>query len=58
VVLVVPDGKSQPAAAAPFALRLADRRVRHGVTDRRGAIFEAEAPGGPLSLEVPAALSR
>ncbi|MCS6899798.1 MAG: HEAT repeat domain-containing protein [Myxococcales bacterium] len=58
VVLVVPDGKSTPAPEAPFALRFADRWVRHGVTDRRGAIFEAEAPPGPLSLEVPAMLIR
>lgn len=58
VVLVVPDGKSVAAAEAPFALRLADQRVRHGVTDRRGVVFEGRAPAGLLRLEVPAVLSR
>jgi hypothetical protein len=53
-VLVVPDGASRPAPEAPFALRLADGRVRHGLTDRRGAAFERRAPRGPLALDVPA----
>ncbi|HEU4535525.1 MAG TPA: hypothetical protein VFS00_15460, partial [Polyangiaceae bacterium] len=53
-VLVVPDGQSRPAPAAPFALRLADGRTRHGLTDRRGAVFERRAPRGPVALGVPA----
>lgn len=57
-ILVVPDGKSQPAPETPFALRLADRRIRHGLTDRRGAVHEAQAPAGPLSLEVAAPFVR
>lgn len=57
VVLIVPDGSSQPVPGAPFALRMVDQRVRHGFADRRGAVFERFAPVGTLRLEVPAALS-
>lgn len=53
-VLVVPDGSSRPLPEAPFALRLADGRTRHGLTDRRGAVFERRAPRGTVSLGVPA----
>jgi HEAT repeat protein len=53
-VLVVPDGSSRPLPEAPFALRLADGRIRHGLTDRRGAAFERRAPRGVVSLGVPA----
>ncbi|MCU0684286.1 MAG: HEAT repeat domain-containing protein [Polyangiaceae bacterium] len=53
-VLVVPDGASRPLPEAPFALRLADGRTRHGLTDRRGAVFERRAPRGPVALGVPA----
>ncbi len=53
-VLVVPDGASRPQPEAPFALRLADGRVRHGLTDRRGAVFERHAPRGTITLGVAA----
>lgn len=54
VVFVVPDGRTTPVARAPFALILADGRMRMGLADRRGAVFEGAAPGGEMSLAVPA----
>lgn len=57
LVYVVPDGRAEPVARAPFALVLADGAMRLGVADRRGAMFEASAPAGTLELAVPAALA-
>jgi hypothetical protein len=37
---------------------LADGTMRLGVVDRRGALFEKGAPGGKITLAVPAALVR
>jgi hypothetical protein len=52
VVFVVPTGAGEPKAGAPFALRFADGTVRFGLADRRGAVVERFAPGGPLELGV------
>jgi HEAT repeat protein len=57
MVFVVPDGKTSPAARAPYALVLPDGSMRLGVADRRGAVFERGAPGGRIELAVPAALA-
>ncbi len=57
-VYVVPAAEAGPVARAPFALVLADGLMRLGVSDRRGLVFEAAAPRGKLSLEVPAPLDR
>jgi hypothetical protein len=51
-------GVSEPLPRAPFALLLADGTLRMGNADRRGAVFEAAAPAGVVSLLVPAALVR
>jgi cellulose synthase operon protein C len=56
LVFVIPDGQSRPVARAPFALVLADGLMRFGLADRRGAVFEAAAPHGEVSLAVPATL--
>ncbi len=57
-VFVVPFGETAPIARASFALARADGLLRLGVADRRGALFEAKAPRGPLALAVPAPLVR
>ncbi len=57
-VYVVPMGSSEPAPRAPFALVLADGLMRLGLTDRRGEVFEIDAPRGYVSLAVPAPLAR
>jgi hypothetical protein len=57
LVMVVPDGRAAPLPSAPFALKRADGLIRSGLADRRGAVFERAAPGGPLSLVVPGALA-
>jgi HEAT repeat protein len=57
-VLVVPDGGGQPLARAPFALVRADGLLRLGLADRRGEVFERDAPRGPVRLAVPAPLAR
>jgi HEAT repeat protein len=53
-VLVVPTGETTPTARAPFALVRADGFIRSGTSDRRGAVWEAAAPRGPLRLTLPA----
>jgi HEAT repeat protein len=53
-VLVVPTGETSPAAQVPFALVRADGLIRCGTSDRRGAVWETSAPGGPLRLTLPA----
>ena len=58
VVYVVPVGESSPVARTPFALVLADGLMRLGIADRRGAVFEKDAPSGEVSLAVPAPLAR
>ncbi len=57
-VYVVPTGESAPAPRVPFALVRADGLVRLGLTDRRGAVFEHDAPRGFVSLGIPAPLAR
>jgi len=57
-VFVVPDGRSAPLPRAPFALVRADGLMRLGTADRRGQLFEAAAPSGPIRLAVPAPLAR
>jgi HEAT repeat protein len=57
-VYVVPVGETEPVPRAPFALLLPDGSIRMGNADRRGALFEAAAPAGAVSLLVPAALVR
>ncbi|HTV26041.1 MAG TPA: HEAT repeat domain-containing protein, partial [Polyangiaceae bacterium] len=52
-VLVVNTGETEPAARAPFALVRADGFIRSGMSDRRGAVWEASAPRGPLRLTLP-----
>jgi HEAT repeat protein len=53
-ILVVPTGESSPTARAPFALVRADGSIRSGTSDRRGSVWEASAPRGPLRLTLPA----
>jgi HEAT repeat protein len=57
-IYVVPVGESAPLSRAPFALVRADGLMRLGVADRRGEIFERDAPSGEISLAVPAPLAR
>jgi HEAT repeat protein len=57
-IYVVPIGESAPVSRAPFALVRADGLMRLGVADRRGQVFEHDAPSGELSLTVPAPLVR
>ncbi|MDX2054372.1 MAG: HEAT repeat domain-containing protein [Polyangiaceae bacterium] len=56
-VLVVPVGRSQPEPEAAFALRLPGGLVHTGVADRRGGVFEVDAPLGDVALLVPAHLA-
>ena len=53
-VYVVPLGETSPAARAPFALVRSDGVVRLGMSDRRGVVFERDAPRGRVSLGIPA----
>lgn len=57
-VFVVPLGQSKPAARAPFTLIRADGLLRMGLSDRRGAVYEFEAPRGVVELGVPVALAK
>ena len=57
-VFVVPDGKDDPVAGAPFTLVLPDGLFRMGIADRRGAVLETEIPDGTVELGVPAALAQ
>lgn len=57
-VYVVPDGRQQAMARAPFTLVRADGLLRLGLADRRGELFERGAPRGVIRLGVPAALAR
>lgn len=52
-VLVVNTGETEPAPLSPFALVRADGFIRSGSADRRGAVWEASAPRGPLRLTLP-----
>jgi hypothetical protein len=52
-VLVVNTGETTPAPRAPFALVRADGFIRSGMSDRRGAVWEASAPRGPVRLTLP-----
>lgn len=53
-VLVVGTGETVPSPQAPFSLVRADGLIRSGQCDRRGSVWEATAPRGPLRLTVPA----
>jgi HEAT repeat protein len=53
-ILVVATGETVPAPQAPFSLVHADGLIRSGQCDRRGSVWEATAPRGPLRLTVPA----
>ncbi|MEP7050613.1 MAG: HEAT repeat domain-containing protein [Pseudomonadota bacterium] len=55
IVVVIPPGDDLPRPGQPFALLRADGLVRLGISDRRGQLFEAQAPHGSLSLLEPAA---
>jgi HEAT repeat protein len=57
-IYVFGEGDPQPTPAAPFALLLADGAIHVGTADRRGAVFEAAAPEGEMSLRRPSALAR
>lgn len=52
-VLVVNTGETSPVPRAPFALVRADGFIRSGMSDRRGAVWEASAPRGSLRLTLP-----
>jgi HEAT repeat protein len=54
LVFVVPVGEAVPTPRAAFALQRPDGLVRHGVADRRGAVYEVGLPDGELELNVPA----
>lgn len=58
MVYVVPVGESAPVPRAPFALLRADGLMRLGLADRRGEVFEHDAPAGEVSLAVPAPLAK
>lgn len=53
-VLVVPVGDAAPAPRTPFSIVRADGFVRSGTSDRRGSVWLASAPRGPLRLTLPA----
>jgi cellulose synthase operon protein C len=56
VVYVVPLGEASPVPRAPFALVRSDGIIRLGLADRRGVVFEHDAPRGRVALGVPASL--
>ncbi|MBK7581779.1 MAG: HEAT repeat domain-containing protein [Myxococcales bacterium] len=58
LVYIVPMGESAPVPRTPFALVRADGLMRLGLADRRGQVFEHDAPTGEVSLAVPAPLAR
>jgi HEAT repeat protein len=53
LIYVVPDGFDVPRPDAAYALRFANGLVRAGTTDRRGAVFEPNAPEGDVALRRP-----
>ena len=56
-VLVVASGAAAPSAGVPFGLLRSDGLIRSGISDRRGAVWEARAPRGALRLTVPVVFS-
>jgi len=55
VSVVVTDRETEQARPeVPYALRRADGLLRHGVSDRRGTLFEPFAPTGAVALAPPA----
>jgi len=52
-VYVEAGTRAEPRPLAPFVVELADGLLRAGVTDRRGAFFDARAPEGDLTLHLP-----
>ncbi len=55
VVFVLSDVGVDAVPHAAFALSLSNGMIRVGLADRRGALFEPEAPRGPLALRRPSA---
>jgi HEAT repeat protein len=49
-VYVVPNAERGPSPRTHYALSFADGFTRSGQADRRGAVFEAQAPSGPVEL--------
>jgi HEAT repeat protein len=49
-VYVVPNAEHGPAPRTHYALAFADGFTRSGQADRRGAVYEAQAPSGPVEL--------
>jgi hypothetical protein len=47
---VATEGTTEPRPGSPFVAEFADGILRAGLTDRRGAAFEAAAPQGEVSL--------
>ena len=58
VLYVVPDTRATPVARAPFTLVRPDGLLRMGVADRRGEVYERDAPRGTVRLGVPPSLAR
>jgi HEAT repeat protein len=57
LVFIVPVAEAAPVGGAPFALVRPDGLVRHGTSDRRGAVAEAFVPDGLVELAVPTAIA-
>ncbi|MEO7110699.1 MAG: HEAT repeat domain-containing protein [Polyangiaceae bacterium] len=49
-VYVVPSAEHAPAARTNYALSFGDGFTRCGTADRRGAVYEAQAPSGTIEL--------
>ncbi len=56
-VQIIPVGSGKPEPEAPFAVNFSNGLVRAGIADRKGAVFEAQAVPGQVSLLVPAHLA-
>ena len=50
LVYIVPDGARAPRPQAPYCMALADATLRLGSADRRGALFDPDAPQGDVAL--------
>jgi HEAT repeat protein len=50
LVYIVPDGARAPQPQAPYCVALADATLRLGSADRRGALFDPNAPQGDVAL--------
>ncbi len=56
-IQIIPVGSAKPEPEAPFAVNFSTGLVRAGIADRKGAVFEAQAVAGEVSLSVPAHLA-